>query len=895
MAYQNKAPIIRRYGPMLAAVLLGLALTGLATHWVQEIDLAEARGQFHTAAAEKLDRIESSVHGHIDGLEAIGSLFENVGVVEFEVFKNFVQPLMQRHAGAQAFEWVPYVTHAERAKAEAKMHNLGYSDFSFRERDMTGKMIRAAERSEYFPVYYVEPMGTNYAAFGFDMRSNPAHRFMMEKSRASGEMIATAPKPLVQESGTQAGFLVFIPVYKKGTDKNNEFSRRIGIMGFGLAVFRIGDLVNSALLVPDALGLVDINIFDVAKGSSVKEIYGRASAGETAAQRLELLKTGEYYMRTFELFGREWQMFVVPSVPLADTVGLSWSLFLIGLIATAASAAYMYGLSTRSAMVERAVQDQTKELRDARDDAEKAQHTAEQADKAKSSFLATMSHELRTPLTGVLGYIDLLASKVTDPEHQQILGKLKQAADAQRSIVNDVLDYSKISAGALELEAVPFNLQELVEAVANTYSAVTAEGVVLGYSIESSVPKNFIGDPARLQQVISNLVSNSVKFTAKGSITIHVDGALDMTSAACVQYGLMLSVQDTGCGILEEKQENLFNPFIQADSSIARVFGGTGLGLAIVHEIVGAMGGTVALESKPGLGTKFTVTLKLPVTSIMATQILKAPRTKDTPSKSKLRPLRILIADDYRLIREMLSATLVEAGHSVVAVENGSEAVETMICGSSVPIDLILMDMHMPIMTGLEAVTLIRALPAPICDIPIIGLSADAVKDHVENYIEAGLDAYVTKPIDWGRLRQTITDVVNRKSPTRNLANETNSLVADFSGELIVGQVFAEFAEHLDEARYRHILKTTIEFFAECCVELDGLAVKPDFVKLKRIAHSIAGAASTVGAMKAASMAREIADMTAAPEDMAGRASSLGSLMRRSHMEFESQFSGPPH
>jgi len=895
MVSENSSLSVKRYGPAFAVGILGILITWLAEMWVQDVDLASARARFHTAADEKLDRIESSVHGHIDALEATGSLFENIGVVDFKVFQNFVRPLMQRHEGIQAIEWIPRVQQVQRAQYEAKMRDWGYPGYLFREHGPDGKMIPAGDRSEYFPVYYVEPMASNHAVFGFDLGSNPERRLAMEKSRASGKMVASAPNRLVQESGSQAGLLVFTPVYKAGINKNDSAARSAGLVGFGLAVFRIGSLIDAALPRSDNPGLVDVHVFDTVPDGSIKEIYSHASAGESAAQRIERLTAGDHHLRVFNLYGRQWHMIVVPSQSLVVAVGFPWPLILAGLIASVAAAAYLFSLSSRSALIMRQVQDKTKELRTARDGAERAQHAAEVADKAKSAFLATMSHELRTPLTGVIGFIDLLTGKVTDPEQQQILGKLKQAADAQRAIVNDVLDYTKISAGALELETVPFNLTELVETAANTYSPVVAPGVIIGSLIEPSVPRNFLGDPARVQQILNNLVSNAVKFTTKGSITIHVSGELDLKSTACVHYGLVISVQDTGCGIPEEKQANLFNPFIQADSSIAREFGGSGLGLAIVNEIAENMGGTIGLESKIGLGSKFTVKLRLPVTSVASTQTKTGKKLGATIQQLEIGPLRILIADDYKLIREMLSATLVEAGHHVVAVENGYEAVEAVRSAAAEPFDLILMDMHMPIMTGLEAVSLIRALQTPGSQVPIIGLSADVVKDHVESYVQAGLDAYVSKPIDWSNLANAIAGVIGGPPDPDGLGEPSIDVTPDLSGELIVGQVFAEFSAHLSVDDYQHIFKTTLDFFVDCCHQLDGLAGKPDFTKLKALAHSIAGAASTVGAMQAASLAREIADMEEAPDDLAQRTSRLNTLMRRSHMEFNSQFNGLPH
>lgn len=904
----------RHIVPAILVLVIGVAVSVFAARWIYSVERTEVQQAFAAEAQEDLNHIERMLEAHIDELAAVQALMETVGVVELRVFQKFVRPLMKRHAGAQAFEWVPRVRHEQRAVREAAMQSWGFPGFTFRERGPNGTMVTATNRREYFPVYYVEPLAGNEAAFGFDLASNPARREAISRSWQADEMAATAPIQLVQEEGTQAGVLIFAPVrahrgseilHLSATDAEaveaDQNPRDETLRGFVLAVFKVGSLVQSALAEgrqPGARPSHGVHVFDVTDETQPIVIFDdqltASSDKADVAALLSGLQAGEHQLRERDLFGRSWLIVVTPVKPLSASSKIAWLLFAIGLLAAFASAIYVFALSSRNVVVARQVAIRTRELDRARHKAELARKRAEKADAAKSSFLATMSHELRTPLTGVIGYIDLLRNKVTDPETQQILGKLYRAAGAQRMIVNDVLDYSKISAGALDLEHVPFDLKELVDTAVTTHAATAREGVMVGSRLDPTVPRLLVGDPGRFLQILNNLISNAVKFTQKGAVTVHVGGDLDMSFGAGTQFNLELSVQDTGIGIPEDKQASLFQPFMQADAGIAREFGGSGLGLAIIKEIADCMGGSLSLESKPGLGSKFSLQVRLPVASSLG-EGARRSATEEAGLKPTAQPLRILVAEDMGLIREMLAATLTEAGHMVLTVENGAELLETVCSPAAEVVDLILMDMHMPILSGVEAAARIRALQGPAGNLPIIGLSADAVQDNIAAYIGAGIDGYVTKPIDWEELERTMKDVVHKKTQERGANSFQQSPRSSNVDVLVVGKIFEDFSNHLSQDDYERILKTTTEFFEDSCSKLDVLMAQPDFGQLKEVAHAISGAASTVGALQAASAAREITLLEYPPDDVAERTATLARLMRQSFQEFDGRFKRPIH
>ena len=555
----------------------------------------------------------------------------------------------------------------------------------------------------------------------------------------------------------------------------------------------------------------------------------------------------------------------------------------IGVAASVVAALYLFTVKTRNETIQIAVDMRTRELREAQERADHARIEAEVANKAKSVFLATMSHELRTPLTGVLGYIDLMRQKITDPQYKDMIEKLNQAALAQRAIVNDVLDYSRISAGKIEIEKVPFRLQDVIDAAVATYGNEAKEkDVFVGIQMQEGVPKAFVGDPSRLQQVLNNLMSNAVKFTDKGSVTLHVAGKyIDIDN-----FQLQLTVHDTGIGISADKQETLFEPFSQSDTTMTRRFSGTGIGLAICREVVDAMGGSLDVESKLDWGSRFTIEVEMPV--------IEMQKTAERIDYQKILfggvPLRILIVEDYDLVREMLATNLTQAGHVVMAVSNGAEAYETVYSPVAENYDLILMDLHMPIMDGAETATRIRALEGRSGKTPIIGFSADMIPEHVERFRRSGINAYINKPIDWNELGRVMHDVMEASHEQAVHEGWSSTILPGGRQPVLIVNIFSDFVEPLDAEQTRSLYDATISFFVDCEEKLEVLTKAPDFKKSKDLAHAIAGATSTIGAMQVSEMAHEISQLSDEPEDLLKRLEGMGKALKASKAEFDRHF-----
>lgn len=386
-----------------------------------------------------------------------------------------------------------------------------------------------------------------------------------------------------------------------------------------------------------------------------------------------------------------------------------------------------------------------RDLRLAKEAAEDAQRRAEQASVAKSDFLATMSHEIRTPLNGIMGLTDLILDRhVLDPELRRQVELVKVSGEALLTVVNDVLDFSKLEAGAVELEVEPFWPKAMVETCAAMVRGLAAQkNLQLIVSTGDALPNRVVGDEARLRQILLNLLNNAIKFTPSGRIEL----VLEHRSLSATEEHLCFSVIDTGIGIPITKRNNLFQRFSQVDGSRNRQYGGTGLGLAISKQLVELMGGTIGLESEDERGTTVRVAVSLPRSSVSPVHSADARKSQRIPMAVSTG--RILVAEDVEINQEIIRAVLEAAGHSVDVVSDGAQAIRAVQANAY---DLVLMDVQMPGVDGVEASGHIRTMAAPRGCVPIIALTANVYAEQIASFLAAGMNDHVGKPIDRKKL-----------------------------------------------------------------------------------------------------------------------------------------------
>ncbi len=391
----------------------------------------------------------------------------------------------------------------------------------------------------------------------------------------------------------------------------------------------------------------------------------------------------------------------------------------------------------------------------------KAKKVAEAASKTKSEFLANMSHEIRTPMNGVIGMLQLLSETRLTKEQKAFVSSTTQSANALLTLINDILDFSKIEAGKLAIEIVNFDLKEVMDGVIDTLAHKAFEkGLDLFYLVEKDVPNDLTGDPTRIRQILINLIGNAIKFTDKGKIFIKVQ----MNRHTKYECTLLFEVEDTGIGIPEEKTDKLFQSFSQVDTSTTREFGGTGLGLIISKQLAELMGGTIGFTSLENKGSVFWFTVALRHQEAKhAGKKAKSTQSAPAAASSMSSNIKFLIAEDNLVNQNVVKLMLKKLGHSVTIAKDGLEAIQLF---EKEIFDVILMDIQMPVMDGEEATKKIRSMEKKTNNhIPIIALTANAMKGDKERFLKSGMDSYVAKPIRKEELLSVIESVLPAKSP----------------------------------------------------------------------------------------------------------------------------------
>ncbi|HYD52972.1 MAG TPA: CHASE domain-containing protein [Gemmatimonadaceae bacterium] len=564
-------------------LLLAVLTTALVTWAVASAGRARDRARFDRASLAARQRVSSRLEVYVALLRGTAGMLAVRPELSRAEFAAFVErlDLRRRYPGIQGIGLSRRVAAESLATLEADLRAQGMHDFRARP---------THPRAEHHAIVYLEPLDRrNRAAIGFDMFTNPVRREAMTRARDQAEAAMSAKVFLVQEIDPQrqAGFLIYVPLYRGGTPPPDVATRRAALTGFAYAPFRVEDFLAGIFGREEGLPDVALQIFDGARPAAEALLHDTRAPGFTPPRRVR----GLVDTLPLDVAGRRWTIIATPGPGLVS--GLRFSLAPVvggaGLLLSVA----LFGLAR------------------ARRSAELAREEAVEANRAKSAFLAAMSHELRTPLNAIGGYVELLEMGLGGPvteQQAQYLGRMRRSQQHLLSLINDVLNFAKLEAGRVEYDITEVRLADVVAEVVPMIEPQLARK---GLAWQVQVPDRVVAhaDREKVRQVLINLLSNAVKFTERGSVTVDAppcdDGAM-----VCVR------VTDTGVGVAAEKQAAMFDPFVQVHRRLTHTVEGTGLGLAISRDLARAMGGDLVVESEEGRGAAFT--LLLPAVDVRA-------------------------------------------------------------------------------------------------------------------------------------------------------------------------------------------------------------------------------------------------------------------------------------
>ncbi|MCP5152196.1 MAG: CHASE domain-containing protein [Chromatiales bacterium] len=738
---------------MVAGLVVALSMRAA------EQEVERLRQDFDQRSNAIVRSLGADIEDQVSVLHAIEALFASSDEVDASEFTSFATRAILRHRSLRALGWSVAVPGSERGAFEAAARADGQLGYHITEVDERGAIVPAAERPMYAPLRYVAPLAGHEAAVGFDLRSDPARRAAMDRARDTGSPAATAPLQLVGDHSDRTGVVMFlaIPTSPSGAAAG-ERPEPMGYVSAGLWV--------SELVAASRSGTTDgltLTITDLAATGPEAVLYG-----DTSADPPLVLRDEPFARRVLmEVGGRRW------AVDLAATTRLlagrdHWeanALMVGGLVLAGLLEVLLLVFSARASAVAQQIEERTEQLSRAnlelsREVAERraaevalrdAKNAAEAASAAKSEFLANMSHEIRTPMNAIIGMTELALAAPLDADVRDNLTTVRGSAQSLLAIINEILDFSRIEAGRLRLVPQDFDPRALVaECCAMLRSAAVDKGLTLVHEVDASVPATLHGDGGRVRQILVNLLGNAIKFTPTGRVEV----ALRVEHETGGRVQLALAVRDSGVGIDPSRQRTVFEPFCQGDNSTTREHGGTGLGLTICTRLAALMDGSIDVRSHLGEGSTFTAHLVLD-----SGQGLDLATTSAVPSR--LEPaataLDVLLVEDNAVNQKLAMRLLEKLGHRVTLATNGREAVEAT---EQASFDLILMDLQMPIMDGMQAFAEIRARQQEGRPrTPVIALTAHAMEEDRRRCMAAGMDGYLPKPFDFREFERTLRDV----------------------------------------------------------------------------------------------------------------------------------------
>ncbi len=686
-------------------------------------------------------RIEEDLKIAIKTVQSYQALFQGSDYISFKEFEAYSTKLLEDDNTLYGVGWTEVIDHIDRTKTEIEMRVQGYKNFSFKQ-PVNKEMVRVPDKNKYYPVLYIYPYARNKLALGLDLSVLPGRLDLLKKIEVTGKGRVTKPITLVQAREDEKSFIMYMPVWRKYP--NDEVLR-----GYVSGVFRAGSVFDE--IIDDA---ENNNI-----ALSIKDVTQKNNPEILIKNTLTPYAYLSDKTKFIKFLSRTYQIGFSPSAQYKanEKDWISWVILICGFLISALLQAFILMMSGAIEHTNKMVKLKTRQLTEAIE-------KAESANKAKSMFLANMNHELRTPLNAIIGLVNLCMKTPLTDKQSEYLSQSKLATHTLMSLINQSLDYAKIESGKLELECLEFDLAKVIQkmyAVFNTQAQ--QKGIKFILSINDDVPRYFMGDALRLEQVLLNMCSNALKFTETGSVSLDVTAKFKSET----MHDITIKIKDSGIGISKEQQATLFQSFHQADNTTTRKYGGTGLGLAISKQLIELMSGGININSEIGEGCEFVITIPLinsPQTvTFNSESIINVHDDVDSLAEleqnSSLEGVNILLVEDIEINRMIAMELLENHGANVTLAFDGQQALEVL--ASTEKFDVVLMDIQMPVMDGFEATKALRMLPQ-FDDLPVLAMTANAMNEDIQRCEAAGMDGHIPKPIDEGYMVTSILTALSQ-------------------------------------------------------------------------------------------------------------------------------------